>query len=173
MSQVHQIQLKYDAREDRSLLRISTLDKCEYQFWMTRRFTKLLWPVLVRMLESTGNVVRQQDQAAKSAVLSFEHEKATSSSDFTTKYHDNATHTPLGTSPLLLAKVEVKPDSGNVPRLGLHPLEGRGLELAMDDKLLHSFCTLLAKAAHCADWHLDLTVGEETAAAGDTPRRLN
>ena len=69
MSRVHQIQLKYDAREDRSLLRISTLDKCEYQFWMTRRFTKLLWPVLVRMLESTGNVVRQQNQKWPESIL--------------------------------------------------------------------------------------------------------
>ena len=173
MSRVHQIQLRYDAREDRSLLRISTLDKCEYQFWMTRRFTKLLWPVLVRMLESTGNVAHQQDQAAKLAMLSFDHEKATSSSDFTTKYHDDATRTPLGKSPLLLAKAQVKPDSANVPRLGLHPLEGPGLEIAMDDKLLHSFCTLEAKAAHSADWDLDLSMGEETAAAGNTPRRLN
>ena len=173
MSRAHQIQLKYDVEEDRSLLRISSLDKCEYQFWLTRRFTKLLWPILVRMLESTGNVVRQQGQAAKSAILSFEHEKAKSSTDFTTKYHDDAVRAPLGTSPLLLAKIEVKPDSGNGPRLGLHPLDGRGLELTMDDKLLHSFCTLLAKAAQSADWHLDLSIGGELAAVGDTPGRLN
>lgn len=173
MSQVHQIQLKYDAQEDRCLLSIKTLDRCEYTFWMTRRFTRLLWPVLVRMLESTDDVVRQQDQAAKSAVLSFEHEKAVSGSDFSTEYRDDAVSTPLGTSPLLLAKVQVKPDSGNIPRLGLHPMEGRGLELAMDDKLLHSFATLVAKAARSAEWDLDLTVAEEAPAAGDTPRTVN
>ncbi len=173
MSRVHQIQLKYDAREDRTLLRISTLDKCEYQFWMTRRFTKLLWPALIRMLESTGKVAQQRDQAAKSAILAFEHEKATSNSDFATKYQEDATRTPLGTSPVLLAKVEVKSDSGKVPRLGLHPLEGRGLEIAVDDKLIHSFCSMLAKAAQSADWRLDLSIGEESAAAGDNPRRLN
>lgn len=173
MSPVHQVQLKYDAGEDRSLLRINTLDKCEYQFWITRRFTRLLWTVLVRMLESTGDVVRRQDQAAKSAILSFEHEKVTSSTDFTTKYHDDATRTPLGESPLLLAKIEVKPDSGSMPRLGLHPLEGRGLELAMDDKLLHLFCTLLAKAAQSADWHLDLSIGDETVVPRDASGRLN
>lgn len=173
MSQVHQIQLKYDAREDRSLLRISTLDKCEYQFWITRRIVKLLWPVLVRMLETTDNVARQQDQAAKSAVLSFEHEKATSNVDFTTKFNDDPMRTPLGTSPLLLAKVEVKSAPGTVPRLGLHPAEGCGLELAMDDKLLHSLCTLLAKVAHSADWHLELSMGEAVAAEENTPLRLN
>lgn len=173
MPRLHQIQLRYDAQEDRGLLRISTLDKCEYQFWITRRFAKMLWPILVRMLESTSNVVHQVDETAKSAVLSFEHQKATSRTDFTTKYRDDATRAPLGESPLLLAKVEVKSGPGRPPQLGLHPMEGSGVELAMDDKLLHSLCTLLSKTAKSADWNLELSVGEETPTAGDTPRRLN
>jgi hypothetical protein len=173
MSRVHQIQLRYDAQEDRSLLRINTLDKREYTFWMTRRFTKLLWPVLVRMLGATDSVVRQPDPAAKSAVLSFEHEKAVSSSDFATEYREDAHEAPLGTSPLLLAKIEVKPEAPNGPRLGLLPMEGQGLELVMDDKLLHSICTLISQAARSADWDLDFTLGEQTTSAQSPPPRLN
>lgn len=173
MSRLRQIQIRYDAQEDRGLLRISTLDKSEYQFWITRRFARMLWPVLVRMLESTGNVAHQQDQAAKSAVLSFEHEKATSSTDFASKYQEDAIRAPLGESPVLLGKAEVKSGPGKQPRLGLHPMEGNGVEFTVDEKLLHSLCTLVSKVAQSADWQLDLSLGEEAAVAEEAPRRLN
>lgn len=173
MSRVRQIQLQYQAHEDRGLLRINTLDKCEYRFWMTRRFTKLLWPVLVRMLESTETVVRQTDPATKSAVLSFEREKAVSGTDFTTEYREDAEKAPLGTSPLLLAKIEVRADPAKGPRLALLPTEGRGLELVMDDKLLHAFCTLIEKTVKSAEWDLDVDLAAGTAPADERPARLN
>lgn len=173
MPRVHQIQLQYHAREDRGLLRINTLDRCEYCFWVTRRFTKLLWPILVRMLESTETVAHQADPATKSAVLSFEHEKAVSSSDFTTEYREGAEKAPLGKSPLLLAKIEVRPDSGRGPRLALLPAEGRGLELVMDDKLLHAMCTMIAKTVRSAEWDLDVDLASRTAPTEERPARLN
>ena len=38
--------------------------------------------------------------------------------------------------------------------LCFYPEKGQGVELAMDDRLLHSFCKLLADATAKADWAL-------------------
>lgn len=173
MSRVRQLQLQYHAREDRGLLRINTVDRCEYRFWMTRRFTRLLWPVLVRMLESTGAAARQRDPATRAAVLSFEHEKAVSGSDFATEYREDAEQSPLGTAPVLLARIEARPDAASGPRLALLPNEGRGLELVMDDKLLHAFCTLIEKTVQRAEWDLDVALAAPAAPAHAPPARLN
>jgi hypothetical protein len=40
--QLHQIQARYDELQDRILLRLSTIDHCEFRFWLTRRFVKRL-----------------------------------------------------------------------------------------------------------------------------------
>ncbi len=48
--QIHQIQIRHDETEDRLLLRLSTSDNHEFRFWLTRRFVKRLWAMLVQML---------------------------------------------------------------------------------------------------------------------------
>ena len=48
---IHQIQMAFDKLQDRILLRVSTSDQAEFRFWMTRRYTKLLWTMLIKMLE--------------------------------------------------------------------------------------------------------------------------
>ena len=65
MAQLHQVQLSYDPTEDRAVLRIRTHDNSEFTFWLTRRYVKLLWPVLMQMLESHPQVANQTDTAAK------------------------------------------------------------------------------------------------------------
>ena len=39
---IHQIQMAYDQRQDRILLRLSTREHTEFRFWLTRRFVKRL-----------------------------------------------------------------------------------------------------------------------------------
>jgi len=171
--QLHQIQIQFVPREDRILLRIKTTDKSEFRFWMTRRYVKLLWPVVVKMLEADQQIQLQENQAAKSAVLSFQHEKALQKGDFATQFSEDSSNLPLGETPILLAKIQLKRrnDGGNL--LCMHPEKGEGIDLGLNDVLLHSFSKLLADAVSVSDWDIDLKISSEITGEETTPNRMN
>ena len=50
---LHQLTLTFDPVEDRILLRIGTADNTEYRLWLTRRFLKVLWEALMKILDRT------------------------------------------------------------------------------------------------------------------------
>ena len=174
MGQLHQIRLQYDAQEDRGLLLVSTQARAEYRFWLTRRFVKLLWPVLMKVVESDEQVQRQSDTQAKKAVVSFQHEKALDQSDFSTAYKTEGLSQPLGDAPVLLAKIQLKQAANGNRLLCMHPLDGQGIELALNAVLLHSLCKLISDTVQTAGWDLELGVDR---AREETPRpeaqRLN
>lgn len=171
--QLHQIQIQFVPREDRILLRIKTTDKSEFRFWMTRRYVKLLWPVVVKMLEADQQIQLQENQAAKSAVLSFQHEKALQKGDFSTQFSEDSSNLPLGETPILLAKIQLKRrnDGGNL--LCMHPEKGEGIDLGLNEVLLHSFSKLLADAVSVSDWDIDLKISSEITGEETTPNRMN
>lgn len=173
MPQLHQIQIQFVPREDRILLRIKTTDKSEFRFWMTRRYVKLLWPVVVKMLEADQQIQLQENQAAKSAVLSFQHEKALQKGDFSTQFSEDSSNLPLGETPILLAKIQLKrrSDGGNL--LCMHPEKGEGIDLGLNDVLLHSFSKLLADAVSASAWDIDLKISSEITGEETTPNRMN
>lgn len=173
MGTLHQIQFQVVAVEDRLLMRVSTHDRNEFRLWVTRRFAKLLWPVLTRMVTSSEPVTQQTEAHSKSAVMSFQHERALSQSDFKTAFRGDAKVVPLGDSPILLAKAQVKKRSDGVPILALHPAKGQGLELAMNETLLHSFCKLLIDASSKAGWDLNLGIARVGANVHPAPERVN
>ncbi len=49
---IHQLQLAFDAAEDRLLFRLSTTAGEEFRVFLTRRFVKMLWPHLVRTMDA-------------------------------------------------------------------------------------------------------------------------
>jgi len=173
MGQLKQLNLKYQPAEDRACLRISTGDQAEYRFWLTRRFVRILWPVMIQLLEADERVQSQPRQDARKTVLSFQHEHAVQAADFSTGYQENAADFPLGSEPLLLTSIRARRNSVGAPVLGLSGEQDRGIELAMTDQLLHSLCKLLADISEKAEWGLDLQVVPDAPPAAGSGRRLN
>jgi len=167
MTQLHQIQLTYIPIEDRALLRISTDDHCEYRFWITRRYAKLLWPALTRSLQSEGNVITQKEAGAKSALLAFQHQAAIAGSDFKTEFKSATPQTPLGDEPILLVRVHSRRLGDNLTLLAMHPEQGQGLELNLNNQLLHSLTKLLRDAANAGEWQLTIEIGLDPSSAKD------
>lgn len=174
---IHQIQIRHDELEDRLLLRISTTDACEYRFWLTRRFTKQLWVLLLKMLEWDRAVQGQLDPAAKSTVLQIQHEGYSQQGDFSKQFEEQAQRMPLGETPVLLFQAKGTRRDQGLQVLSLHPRQGQGLDMTLDTRLLHIFAKLLRDAAAHPDWDLNLALHEEagaTAAAEPAPaRKLN
>lgn len=173
MTQLSQMRLQLDALEDRLLLRVNTRDRAEYRLWLTRRYVKVLWPVLVKLAESNPDVQLQPQPETRAAVLSFQHENALRKADFKTVYREDAVSLPLGERPTLLARVGVKqaPDGRRI--LCLDPLQGVGIELSLGDGMLHSFCKLLAETVQKAGWDLDLRLVRPQPLAGPAAHAIN
>ncbi|MBI3045490.1 MAG: hypothetical protein HYY78_21990 [Betaproteobacteria bacterium] len=178
---IHQIQIRHDETEDRLLLRFSTSDGCEFRFWLTRRFTKRLWGMLVKMLEWDRAVQQQVDPGTRRTVLDIQHEgyarQANYSKAFEEPPREAPRRLPLGEAPVLLAKASGKKRDDGVQMLGLHPLRGQGIDISLDTRLLHIFTRLLREQVARTDWDVNLALHEELGEAAPAqdaqPRKLN
>lgn len=173
-SQLHQMQVKFEPLEDRLLFRLSTQNKYEYRFWFTRRYVKILWKALLTMLQNSG-LPDYGTQQANDAVLSFQHEQIVQGADFEKRFEDNDMHYPLGENPVLVSRVRIKTREDGMQLLCMHPEQGQGIELSMDNSLLHSFCKLLTDAQRSTEWDLDLNIAAAApnAETQAQPRYLN
>ena len=154
---LHQLKIDFVAEQDRLLMLIAASEKVEVRMWLTRRFVKLLWPLLVKLAEEASPRIRTQpNPEARKALLSIEHEQAVSKANFSKPYDDSTRATPLGAEPLLLARIQTGHDPNGHPVLAMHPSESQGVTLTLDPVLLHSVCRLLQAAVKKSDWDMEL-----------------
>jgi hypothetical protein len=173
---LHQIKIDYNAEQDRLMMLVATSDGAEIRLWMTRRYVRLLWPLLLKLAEEMSpRIQTQADPETKKALLGFEYEQAVKQADFATPFQKAASSTPLGVEPVLLARIQIGRDPAGMPLLAMHPSAGQGLNLTLNPVLLHSVCKLIMAAVSKSDWQIELKLpgGEAEAAEGDAPRVLN
>jgi len=170
---LHQLKIDFAAEQDRLLMLIAASEKVEVRMWLTRRFVKLLWPLLVKLAEEASPRIRTQpNPEARKALLNIEHEQAVSKANFSKPYDDSTRATPLGAEPLLLARIQTGHDPSGHPVLAMHPTEGQGVTLTLDPVLLHSVCRLLQAAVKKSDWDMELKLpGVEPQEAPERARR--
>ena len=170
---LHQLKVEYDAEQDRLIMLVATSEAVELRLALTRRFVKLLWPLLVKLAEEASPRIRTQaNPAARKALLGLEHEHAVSKADFSKPYDAGEASRPLGDAPLLLARIQTGHDRNGQPVVALHPAEGQGVTLSFDSVLLHSLCRLLQSAVKKSDWDMELKLpGTEASEAGERPAR--
>ena len=160
---LEQFNAAYDAMQDRILLRIRTSDGAEYRFWITRRYLILLWPILMKMADGFS-ARKTADPLTRSTLAELAHGEAVGKADFSSQYQDG-TIFPLGADPVLLAKISLRPAAGETQTLVLLPNEGQGVNLDLDERLVHIFARLIQQTATAAEWGLKLDVSPGTAMA--------
>lgn len=172
---LHQIKIDFRPEEDRLLLLASTSDGAELRLWLTRRFVKLLWPLLVKLAVDVSPRIREQaNPEARKALLGMQHQEAVSKANFSKPYEAAPRATPLGDAPILLTRIQTGRDRQGHAVLALHPAEGQGVTFALDDVLLHALFRLIRAAAAKADWGLDLALpGGEPQPAEGPARTVN
>src|SRR6185436_5002767 len=170
---LHQLKVDYDAEQDRLLMLVATNEGVELRLALTRRFIKLLWPLLVKLAEEASPRIRTQaNPEARKALLGLEHDNAVQKADFSKPYDASNLATPLGATPILLARIQTGHDRNGQPVVALHPSEGQGITLTFDSVLLHSVCRLLQAAVKKSDWDMELKLpGTEPQESGERPAR--
>lgn len=178
MSQMHQIQMSYVSSEDRVLFRLNTKNRQEFRFWMTRRYTGILWRTLARVLNEAGKSAEDispapvQDELAKSTEQEIKHNEVVSQGDFDTAYQESS-YLPMGKAPTLLFSVGVKPGPSSQAMLCMHPEKGEGIELVLNEQIVHSLCKLIVDTAQKAEWNLDLSFGSGPNQGDESTTGLN
>lgn len=173
---LHQLKVDYEAESDRLVMQIATSEQSEVRLALTRRFVKLLWPLLVRLAEEASPRIRTQaNPEARKALLGLEHQQAVTRADFSKPYEGSDLAKPLGEAPVLLSRIQTGHDRDGRPVVALHPTQGQGITLTFDSVLLHSVCRLLHAAVKKSDWDMELQLpgAESVESEEQAPRILN
>ena len=173
MAQLHQIQVAFVPLHDRLLLRVSTGDRSKYRFWITRRYLKLLWPVLGKLATDDPIVHQQTDATAKQEVVNFRREQVMQQSDFSQSFDESENEMPLGDEPVLLARIQTKTAAAGGHVLSLHPEQGDGIDLAISGNLIHALMGLLTTAVGQSDWDIRLESAPSAAKPEDEELTIN
>src|SRR5688572_15893355 len=153
---LHQLEVDYDAEQDRLLMLVATSESVELRLSLTRRFVKLLWPLLVKLAEEASPRIRTQaSPEARKALLGLEHEHAVSKADFSKPYDAVGSARPLGEAPPPPARIQTGHDRSGQPVVALHPAEVHGITLIFGSVLLHSLDRLRQAAVKTSDWDME------------------
>ena len=162
---MHQMQLSYVSTEDRLLFRLNTKARQEFRFWMTRRYVMILWHSLNQLLAKEEPAAAAAvtevpvpalvDPLVEAAKKEFKHQEFVAQADFKTQYQES-TYLPLGDTPALLFSVGIKHAPDGTAMLCMHPEKGQGIEMVLNEQILHSLCQLIIDTTTKADWRLNL-----------------
>ena len=164
---VHQLSVSYVPEQDRILVRINTTEGRELHFWLTRRLTLGLSPVLDKVVtehsarQGVAGVAPAQvvamDPVAKKAVAEFQRNENLRSADFSTPYQPAAQNPPLFEQPLLLTEVNITPLANGQLRIACaEKLPGggapRAFQLGLTQHLIHALMHLMERAVQQSRW---------------------
>jgi hypothetical protein len=169
---IHQMQVRYDALEDRLLLQIRTRAGEMFSAWLTRRMVTRLWPPFLEAV-ATAPVTQRSPQAtvspeAREMLSQAARERPLPHADFETPFERRPVAEPLGAVPLLPAALNLARDPGGGVLLRMREARGRHLELRLGDDLAAALLRLLEKALAASEWGLG-PVPKADSATPDAP----
>lgn len=177
---LHQIQLSYQAEEDRLLFRVSFKDEegglQEIRAWLTRRFTRNFWPGMVDAMKTRVVLSRPAAAHASEEIVGMGYDASVSeireAGGFDAPFETAAEHFPFGEAPLLITTAHFAIDADKPLRVNFVSPDGAGFELAFTETMQHGFCTLLQDVVKRAEWDVDMAL-PGGAAGTSGPRLLN
>lgn len=159
-NRLHQMTMSYVAAEDRIMFRLSTTSEIEYRMWFTRRFVRILWGALIKVLERHPTIRDDMTENVKEAVLGMQHQEAVQQSDFQQPHRDGNADLTSNTGPLLITGGSLVPGENGLTTVKLTADNKQQVSFNLNEQLLHAFCHLMVSAAVKAEWELDLSVGD-------------
>ena len=144
---LHQINVSYSGKEDRLLLRVTTYLGDEYRVWLTRRFTSLLYGVLIKAMEQHGGAqaIGSEDRT-KNMFKSGALEK---------KFDEGKTRNlPFGEDGFLAYSIKSGQTQDGQLRIEILPETGKGVTLNLTRHLLYMMHNLLMQGIARAEWQL-------------------
>ena len=175
--QIHQLNIQYQADQDRVLARINTNAGTELRLWLTRRMTLGLLPVLrkVENEQLEKSLAAQPDEElgmtakdpkVREMLSEFKKERTLQQADFKTPYKGPEPR-QTAEQPLLVVEVQITPLPNFSARIKFAALpadntQRREIKMELDQKMMLGLVHLLDKAFSDSRWG-------ETSPAPATP----
>lgn len=151
---IQQINIAYNAEQDRLLLRVGLSDDTELLLWLTYRITRELWQLLNGETHLPTADSIQADALPGQAVEQFKQEAQAAETlkkmDFATQYQPRKGVRNEGA--LLAIKLELS--GGNIKHLDILCLEGVSVGINLPPALVLAVCNLLQISVTKAGWSL-------------------
>lgn len=153
--QINQVNIGYQATEDRMLMRINTRDAAEFNLWLTRA-------VVARMLTGLsqsesllmGRETRKtENPLVRRAIEEFDREASMTEQSTTTPFATTASCYPLGQPPLLVVRLDVTSKSDHIS-FGFLLSSNQLITLNLTPGMVTSITRLLHEALRTVDWNL-------------------
>ena len=155
---IQQINLGYNAQQDRLLLRVGLSDNSELLVWLTYRITKQLWQLLNGETHLPTATSIQSETPPQQAVAQFKQEAQVVDTlqklDFITEYKprtDIVNDGAMLATSIVLINHENKPTSLELPCL-----EGITVRMNLSQELILALCSMLQLSSKEAAWELGL-----------------
>lgn len=157
---IQQLNLGYNAEQDRLLLRVGLADNSELLVWLTYRITKQLWQLLNGETHLPTATSIQPETAPQQAVEQFKQElqavETLQKMDFATEYQprkDVVNDGAMLAISLVLINYEGKP-----PTLEIPCLEGITVRMNLTQELILALCNMLQLSTKEAAWDIGAPV---------------
>lgn len=165
---IQQLNLAYDADQDRLLLKVGLTDNSELAIWLTRRIAKSIWtwlhgtnvaeePALqVFTMNAQGGLDNVSPQLMTPQQVNAETliNSGTPNIDFKSQYQEN--RTPMLDAPLLAVNCEIVEDTQTQFVLDLSARDAKRARVALSMELKIAFANMLQLATKEAGWDISL-----------------
>ncbi len=152
------------------LLRIGTSEQSEYKLWLTRRFVRVLWGALMKIMEKDADLKKDLLPEVRDAVLAMEHQEAVQTADFAQTHAEDNRDLTSNTGPLLVKGGALTPIKDGLIQLKLDTDNGTSINVSLNKQLMHAFCHMTITSTFKADWDLNLSVGDPALVSADNTK---
>ena len=157
---IQQINLGYNAEQDRLLLRVGLADNSELLVWLTYRVTRQLWQLLNSETHIPTATSIQVETPPQQAVEQFKQELQVAETlqkmDFATEYQPRkevVSNGALLAISLVLLRYEKRP-----PTLEIPCLEGITVRMNLTQELILALCNMLQLSSKEAAWDIGVAL---------------
>jgi hypothetical protein len=182
--QIHQLNIQYQADQDRVLARINTSAGTELRLWLTRRLTLGLLPLfrkvendqLEKSLAAQPDAdvgMTAKDPKVREMLSEFKKERTLQQADFKTPYKEPETG-QAAEQPLLVVEVQITPLPNFSTRILFAALQAdsaqkREIKMELDQKMMLGLVHLLNKAFADSRWGETSLTAATPVAANSSP----
>ena len=163
---IQQINLGYNAQQDRLLLRVGLADNSELLVWLTQRITKQLWQILNGKAHLPTATSILAETLPQQAVAQFKQEAQASEAlqklDFATDYQPRTEI--VNDAAMLVISVQAIQVEAKPPSLEMPCLEGITVRMNLTDELVLALCNMLQLSAKEAAWELGMLSQQQAEA---------
>ena len=162
-SAIEQINLGYNEKEDRLLLKVGLADKTEVAVWITRRICKSIYgslqssastllPTATQFPAPTITTPNNKTQAIDSFIREQDLQKKIENLDFKSEYLTD--RQARSETPMLAVQCMIVSIGNLPPYLELQCTNGQSVKMALTNELVHALTSMMQLATREAGWDL-------------------